>query len=229
MTNTVDKNKILLIFVTIAVVLCIGFAPLQSAICYADNGVKFDSTNVLDDLNNSTVNGKPFDINNYPYNEKGTLKVIDFVEYCYSFKANHYGLYIYVYNPQCLNLSTDSKRNKVQMAVKYNADGKPSDYIKFDLQFCNKSTAINYKNLFYKFKLIDKKIDDKTFADRVNSNERKYDISGVELLTYGENNASDYAVNGSYKFSGYAEGYGPDINGKSTLNCNVEYLKTIEL
>ena len=227
------RNKILLCVVTIAIVLCTVVFPVQSTFAYAaESGVSFDNTNVLDDLKSSTVNGQAFNVNNYPFNENGQLKVIDFVEYCYSYRANqrsNYGLYLYVYNPQGLNLSTDSKRNKVQMAVKYNSDGEATDYVKFDLQFCNKSTDSNYKNLFYKFKVADKKVNDTTFADRVNSNERRYDISGIELLTYGATNATDYAVNGTYKFIGFAEGYGPDANAKSTLVCNTQFLETIEL
>jgi len=214
-------------------VLCTVFIPAQSTFAYAaESGVGFDETNVLDDLKSSTVNGQPFDITAYPFNENGTMQVIDVVEYCYSFRANqrtNYGLYLYVYNPQGLNLSTDSKRNKVQMAVKYDGEGNPSDYVKFDLRFCSKSEDSNYKNLFYKFKVVDRKVNDTTFAERVNSNERRYDISGIELLTYGQPNATEYGVNGTYKFSGFAEGYGPDANAKSTLKCETKFLETIEL
>jgi hypothetical protein len=225
--------KILLCVVTFVLVLCTVFIPVQSTFAYAaESGVSFDETNVMDDLKSSTVNGQPFNLSSYPFDEKGTIQVIDFVEYCYSFRANqraNYGLYVYVYNPQGLNLSTDSKRNKIQMAVRYNSEGNPADYVKFDLQFCSKSEDVNYKTLFYKFKVVDKKVGDTTFSDRVNSNERRYDVSGIELLKYGAANATDYAVNGTYKFSGYAEGYGPDASAKSTLKCDVKYLETVEL
>ncbi|MEG2540371.1 MAG: hypothetical protein RSB59_01160 [Clostridia bacterium] len=232
MTNAVVKNKLLLLFVALVMVLCVVIIPAQSAFAYADDGVSFDKTNVLDDLNSSTVNGQKFDIKNYPFNEKSQAQVIDFVEYCYSYKANqrtNYGLYLYVYNPQGLNLSTDSKRNKAQMATKYDSAGKAVDYTKFDLQFCSKCESGDYKNLFYKFKVVDKKVNDTTFAERVNSNERKYDISGIELLTYGSPNATEYAVNGAYKFTGYAEGYGAEPTAKSTLTCKAQFLETIEL
>lgn len=58
------------------------------------------------------------------------------------------------------------------MAVSYDEDGNPNDYAKFDLQFLSNSEESNYKNLFYKFKVIDREIDGTTFAERVNSNER---------------------------------------------------------
>lgn len=195
---------------------------------YAESGSNnYDKTNVLDDLKSS----KDFDILKYPYDEKKDIKIINFVEYCYSFKANmrsNYGLYIYVYNPKGLNLSTSEKMNKIQMATRYD-DGSPIDYTKFSLEFLNKSEDEPYKNLFYKFKVIDKKIDGTTFADRVNSLQRRYDVSGVEIATYGNFTATDYPVNGTYLFTGYAEGYGTDSNSKCTLSSTVEYLETANL
>ena len=103
----------------------------------------------------STVNGQPFDVKDYPYDEDSQAQIVNFVEYCYSYKGNmqgNYGLYVYVYNPQGLNISTNSKSNKIQMAVSYDSEGNPNDYAKFDLLFLSKSENSDYKNLFYKFK-----------------------------------------------------------------------------
>ena len=103
----------------------------------AESETGFDSTNVLDDLQSSKVNGKPFDIADYPFNESKDIQVISFVEYCYSYKANlrdNYGLYVYIYNPKGLNLSTNEKQNKIKMAVAYDAEGNPTDYAKFSLE-----------------------------------------------------------------------------------------------
>ncbi len=225
--------KRLAVFI-MALVVCLGtlLGGLVVQPAYAAETLSYDKTNVLDDLKSSTANGKAFDILEYPYNEKGQIQVINFVEYCYSFRANmrdNYGLYFYIYNPQGLNIATNSKANKVQMAVSYDSEGKPNNYEKFSLEFCSKSEETNYKNLFYKFKLVDRKINGKTFVERVNSNERRYDVSGIELMTVGNSNATEYGVNGTYKFTGYAEGYGPDTSSKNTLASNVEYLETIEL
>ena len=198
----------------------------------AGNGSSFDQTNVLDDLLTSTVNGKPFDIRNYPFDEKGEVQVISLVEYCYSYKANqrdNYGLYVYIYNPRGLNLSADSKRNKIQMAVSYNKDGNPDAYEKFSLELCSKVENGTYKNLFYKYKVVDRKIDGKTFDQRVNSNKRRYDISGIELAVHGSGNATEYPVGYTYRFTGYAAGYGPNASDVSTLRCEIEKLETISL
>lgn len=224
-----------MIFVFVLAVIML-FGIVLSAVpnyAYAETQkTEFEKTNVLTDLQSSTVNGQPFDISKYPFNEDKDISVVNFVEYCYSYKRNlqlNYGLYVYIYNPKGLNLSTSSKSNKIQMAVKYDEEGKPTDYVKFSLEFCNKSEHSDYKNLFYKFKVIDKAVDGTTFYERVNSNARRYDISGIELTTYGEPNATDYYVGGTYTFTGYAEGYGPDSTAKDTLACSINYLETVKL
>lgn len=213
-------------------VLVTLFGVFSTTAYAAGNGSSFDNTKVLDDLLTSTVNGKPFDIRNYPFDENGEVQVISLIEYCYSYKANqrdNYGLYIYVYNPQGLNLSTDSKRNKIQMATSYNKDGNPSAYEKFSLEFCSKVESGDYKNLFYKYKVIDRKIDGQTFDQRVNSNERRYDISGIELAVHGSGIATEYHVGTTYRFTGYAAGYGQNGSDVSTLHCEIEKLETISL
>lgn len=205
----------------------------QPIIAYAaESKTNFDKTDVLDDLKSSTVNGASFNLNDYPLDEKRDVQIITFVEYCYSYKANkrdNYGLYIYVYNPKVLNISTSSRANKIQMAVSYDEQGNPARYEKFNLEFCSKVGSGEYKNRFYKFKITDKKIDNKTFADRIDPNARRYDVSGIELLTYGSKNAIEYGVGGTYIYTGYAQGFGPDATAKSTLSCTVENLETLEL
>ena len=227
------RNKLLLCIVALAMIVCTFFTMSQPIIAYAaENEVKFDNTNVLDDLKSSRVNGKPFNIADYPFDESKDIQVINFVEYCYSYKANqrdNYGLYVYVYNPKGLNLSTNSKQNKIQMAVSYDAEGNATDYEKFSLEFCSKVESGDYKNLFYKFKIVDRKVNGTTFDQRVNSNARRYDVSGIELTKYGSSNATEYAVCGTYVFTGYSQGYGPDPGAKSTLDCSIDYLEAIEL
>ncbi len=216
----------------VVMVLVTLFGVFSTTAYAAGNGSSFDQTKVLDDLLPATVGGKPFDIRDYPFDENGEVQVISFIEYCYSYKANqrdNYGLYVYIYNPKGLNFSTDSKRNKIQMAVSYDAEGNPDDYEKFSLEYCSKVESGDYKNLFYKYKVIDRKIDGQTFDQRVNSNERRYDISGIELAVHGSGTVTEYHVGTTYRFTGYAAGYGQNGSDVSTLNCNVEKLETISL
>ena len=227
------RNKFLLCIMVIVMVVCTLFTMVHPTIAYAsEREIQFDKTDVLEDLTTSTVNGKPFDIKNYPFDESRDAQIISFVEYCYSYRANkqdNYGLYLYIYNPKGLNLSTSNKDNKVQMAVSYNSEVRPDNFEKFALQFCSKVESGNYKNLFYKFKVIDHKVNGKYFVDRVNSIERRYDISGIELVTYGTNIPKEYSVGGSYLFTGYVKGYGPDENAESNLSVKINQLETVTL
>ncbi len=210
------------------------FVPVMTKNAYAaENAVKFDETDVMEDL--QSMDG--FSLAKYPYYEsaKPEMRVIDFVEYCYDFRANmrdNYGLYLYVYNPNAQNIVTDSEKNKVQIAVAYDSEpitekSNALTYEKFDLQFCSMSEGAGINKLFYKFKVVDhESADGKTIAERVNSMDRRYDISGIELLTEGNSNATEYGVATSYHFTGFAVGYGEGGEG-TTLTRNS--LETISL
>ena len=229
-------KKILLGVIAMLLVLISVFATPMSIVAASiseeSGSLDYSKTNVLDDLRHCTINGKPFNVADFPYDESKDIQVISFVEYCYSYKANqrdNYGLYVYIYNPKGLDLSKSQNFNKIQMAISYDGEGKPNDYYKFPLEFCSRVENGDYKNLFYKFKVVDKEVNGTHFADRVNSNERKYYVSGIELATYLSDNATDYPVGGTYVFTGYAKGYGPDPLASSTIDCDIEFLETISL
>ena len=235
-------THILLVLLVVAVLLVSSLFGGGVSKVYAASSTEltFDNTDVMDDLETATVNGKKFNVYDYPYDSTQVVKhpeILTVVEYCYSIRPTqreNYGLYIYFYNPQALNISTASRANKITLGVKYSTDSegnvKVDDYEKFDLQFCSKSEG-DYRDLFYKFKVIDHKstVDGLTVVQRVNSNARRYDISEVELLTYGDKNATAYTVGGSYIFKGYAQGYGADHNAASTLTCERKDLETVTL
>ena len=46
---------------------------------FAADASDYTTTNVLEDLQSSTVGGKPFNINAYPYDENGEIQVVSFV------------------------------------------------------------------------------------------------------------------------------------------------------
>lgn len=225
------KKSIFCLLFVVLILLTSLLQPLSVIAASNSTGLSFESSNVLDDLFSSTVNGLPFDIKNFPFNEKSSIQILNFVEFCYTYKESKkddFGLYVYVYNPQGLDIDKTSKQNKIQLATYSDEFGE--HYDKFELQFINEAEQSNYKGLFYKYKIVDKKgADGKTLIDRVNSNERVYKVSGIELLTKGNTNATEYGVGGTYKFSGYAKGYGPDVNAESNLVCSVENLETLSL
>ena len=225
------KKSIFCLLFVVLILLTSLLQPLSVIAASNSTGLSFESSNVLDDLFSSTVNGLPFDIKNFPFNEKSSIQILNFVEFCYTYKESKkddFGLYVYVYNPQGLDIDKTSKQNKIQLATYSDEFGE--HYDKFQLQFINEAEQSNYKGLFYKYKIVDKKsADGKTLIDRVNSNERVYKVSGIELLTKGNSNATEYGVGGTYKFTGYAKGYGPDVNAESNLVCTVENLETLSL
>ena len=231
MTN--QKNilvRIMAVLLSLLILITsVGGSVLHASAASAEDAYK--NSNVLDDLVGATVGGRAFNLLDYPYDPEGNLQVISFTEYCYSYaadKQDDYGLYLYIYNPTGRAVDTTSQQHKIQMAVKYDSNGNITRYEKFTLEFCSASGG-NYKDLFYKFRVVDKEIDGTTFADRVNSNQRRYDVSGIELCLAGNRNATDYRVGGTYYFTGYAAGYGPDKNAESTLTGTVKDMETVSL
>ena len=245
-------SRIIATFLLSVISLFCGQASLFAFPVFADSASvqeAFENINVLDDLKSD----KNFNFLEYPYYKGSTpeMYIINVVEFCYSFRKDNsdvYGLYLYVYNPNGQNIKTDSLHNQVLMATAYNTNpvtetSKPTDYEYFKLQFCSASEG-DYKNLFYKFKVIDHTgtKDGKTMLERVNSNARRYDIAEIQLLEQGKDNAVGYPLSGAYAvgvntkesygtfyFTGYAKGYGADESAESTLSVKYSKLDTIEL
>ena len=121
---------------------------MSAPVAYANTvagDVQMDSSNVMDDLQNSTIDGMPFDISNYAFDESKQTQVFMFTEYCYSFYSNmqgNYGLYVYVYNPQGLRFKTNSMLNTISLR----AGGNDSiGHTKYTLAYLNQCELPNYK------------------------------------------------------------------------------------
>lgn len=146
-------------YAVLSVVLCVITVICEkvnlSAFADTADGIRaaYENTNVWDNLQNSTLGGNAFNIEDYPHKENGKPQLISLVEFCYSYyadKQSDYGLYIYVYNPQDLAFDTDTERNRIQL--KY---GK-SAYDTYPLKFLNCSNAAGYLNLKKNFRLSNK-------------------------------------------------------------------------
>lgn len=230
MERYIEKTSVRAILVLLIISLLIPLTAFSSApVAYAAGGdaVNFDSTDVMDDLNGSALNGVPFDVADYPYDKAGELEVLGFVEYCYSEYENlrgNYGLYIYIYNPALLDIATGTGSNRIEMATEFNEDGTPAAYNKFALQFCGVSDGVE-ANRFWKFKIADSAY----FLDKVSVNARSYYVSGVEIQAYGSGNASEIEVATQYIFTGFAKGYSQESEDKSTLKGSAEMMETVEI
>lgn len=230
-------NKIMR-FVAIAV-LCLvsvisgqfnlsAFLPLDTRTVYAEqtDGLQeeYERVNVLDDLKNSTVDGKKFNLSDYNFDENKKLQIFSFVEFCYSFYANKqdvYGLYVYVYNPQGLKFEQNSTLHRITLR---NGDYRDLNFFSCRMEFLNCSQG-DYYGLFYKFKVVLSDAEKNELlqgAKKVSSTARRYEVGEIQLKRSSENNASSYAVGIIYKFSGYAKGFGANEEAESTLTMVTE-------
>lgn len=232
--NLTNTQRVAISFVLLLLMLFILFiSSIKPVYAEVDKDTKFDNTDLLEELN--SIPG--FNIDDYYFNSKEVVrpKIWNIVEYCYSFRADqreNYGVYIYLHNPSGIEYDINSNRNKVSIAVNYeDIDNAklPHTYELFNLKFCSK-TEDKYNNLFYKFKVVDHVSEDgMRLSDRVDPNARRYAISLINLHEVGRTDVTTYEIGGSWTFSGYSKGYGPDKNAETDLKCvqadDVEYLK----
>ena len=216
-------------------VLCAAMVlggQVSASVAYADTvvgNVKMDSSNVMDDLQNSTIDGVKFDISNYAFDENKQTQVLMFTEYCYSFYSNlqdNYGLYVYVYNPQGLKFKTNSILNTISLRAGGN-DG--IGHTRYTLLYLNQCEIQNYEGLFLKFKVMLSGEQKERIFGNLASDKRVYDVSEIELVTDGEAMSESYYVGTKYTFEGFAKGYGSDINADSTLTCKNEQSEALTL
>lgn len=196
------------------------------ALLIGTSGTAFAVTvdsDVYADLMQMTIDGKKFDVADYPADENGETRMLSFIEYGYSYdesKRDNFRLYVYVYNPRKDVVST-SGQNKIQLATKYDAEGNATDYNKYSLSLVSRSAD----GLFIKYKVV----DDGTIINRLtNRDARRYDVSGIELHI-NANEVKDYEVGKSYIFTGFAKGLSEESMDESTLKCSVSESETVAL
>lgn len=222
----------MLVFVTLAF---LSLNIVEYGIAYAETNLKFDSTPIFDDLYDSKdVNGNVFDLENYPAKIDGELQFYTFLEYGYSYYANlqkNFALYLYMYNPQQLDFSSDIDANVVRMGVEYDEKGeKATDYEDFHIRYVSKSTG-DYNNLFYKFKVIDSQQKLFNLANSYAEKHgcRRYDIAGIYLKTDKSDVTFDKNIGRTFKCSGYMATYGENGDNDSTFTCVAEKLETLDI
>ena len=206
-----------------------GTIPAALPVQAEESVITYEQTNVLDDLTSATINGEPFSLEKYPFDATKPTQVLSFVEYCYSFyedKQDNYGLYVYVYNPRKLNFLTESPLHFIQFAVGNEAN---ASYTKYPLVYLNCSTKEGYEGLFYKFKVALSTAQKQAILSELNSGMRVYRVSGIELYELGNLNATDFTVATSYKYSGFAKGYGSNENAENTLTYSSEQAEVLAL
>ena len=209
----------IILFIAAILIYCMG----GSAVAYAaESSLEFDKTYVLDDLEGSAVDGVTFDVNDYPYDKNGSVELLGFSEYGYSAYANmqdNFGLYIYLYNPALLDISDSSC--KIQIGV---GMSNAADYNKYYLKVLSRSEGLT-TNRFIKMKVLNAD----QLLSSLDSAERRYYVSGIEILCYGSAGIVEYNVGKQFNFSGFSKGYGLDSSAESTLTQSSSDLESIEI
>lgn len=223
----IKQTKVL----TLSLLAVLLFAVvLPFSVIFADeiSTTGLDGTSIYEDLKDAKILGETFDFDKYKPNEHGSTELLAFVEFGFSLMHEYqkcYGLYLYIYFPQG-NL-IDSEQNQVKFAMRYNG----SDVVEYgDLQL--KLISKDAFDVLYKFKVVDsEKHKVLELYERVakNSEERIYEINGVELFQNGKENAVDYGVGGTWTLTGYGKGMHKSSMEESTLQSVATFKNTLKL
>lgn len=188
----------------------------------------YEQSNVTDDLKGATENGQESDYSAYKFSDKRKVEIISFVEFCYSAnpdKQGDYGLYVYVYNPRGQDWTDKEKLNKIQLRC----GGKANvEFNKYNLKYLNCSKETGEEGLFYKFKLMLSETERAAIITSLSSKERIYEVGEIELND-GKGTAVAYSVANTYKYTGYANGYGSSAAAGATLKCTSTGLTALTL
>lgn len=202
--------------------VCAPHTVSPSAVFAAAGTLDMDHTDVMADLEGSTIDGKPFDVKDYGFNEWKKTSVLFLAEYCYSFYSSRQGnfnLYLYVWNPQGLQFLENHSQNTVELSFG-EANTVPS--ANYRLTCVSVSSQQGYEKLFYKFRVALTDSQKQSILDSLSSSERIYHVSSVQLMEQGGFNPTSFYVNSVYTYSGYSVGYGPNAGGES-----LSYRKTV--
>ena len=210
------------IFAAVLAVFCLFTVSTQSFLyAHADSRAAeltglLDKTSIENDL-------KELNLSNLSASDG--LQLVYFGEVGYrEANSSDYDIYFYIYNPEQTAFET-SGINTVNMAVSFNAEGEPDEYANLALTFIDRTDDHRY----YKFRLTDSQQMyeyAKSYSEQRGS--RRYDIAGIQLLSYGESLPQDYATPATYTYTGYAAGYGEDVFAGSTLECTQTERKVIQ-
>lgn len=225
----VRRNIVLHIFCILLVVLLIVTACLCCPFCaFAETSLQtaYEDINVLDELENSTIGSELFDIHDYPADYSGDIdiQILSFVEFAYSYdvaRQGDFGLYLLVYNPT-EQVIDNNDVNSIQMSY---ANGSQS---KYPLQIVNFSEDVGCEGRFYKFKIVLSVTERYLMLQSLDSSNRVYSVTGVELSYQG--NVVDHKVAQTYTYTGFSYGYGSPHMTESTLVCKTNgFEKYVEL
>ena len=207
--------------VALIVVCCSCSVALAESATPSD----FDQTSVMADLNGATIDGKLFDVDDYPLGEDKVPQLLQFAEYGFSTimdLQHNYGLYFYFYNPSGKEIDPNYSEVLFWLGSK-DSDGG------FEYENCTlKLLSVSADNVFAKFKLTEH-VSDTYNRVAMTPASREYHIAGIQIRYKGELNAVDYTVGGTWIYSGYGEGLAMESENGSTLLSTCSPLTVVDL
>lgn len=220
-------KRVIMSFLCFALVLLLGGEVIFSAFSIKASAAtsSLDTTDPLDDLEGSVIEGVPFDLKNYNFDVKKSTQVIAMIESGYSFKGyDDLELYVYVYNPKALTFDVTGSNNSITL---FAGDVETAPYTKIPLEFVKASGDADYYGLFYKFRVALTEEHKAAIFPLLNSSARYYAVGEAELYHGGM--CELVGVGGNYTYSGYMQGYGSNPLAESTLTCSAGWQDTISL
>lgn len=207
--------------VALIVVCCSCSVALAESATPSD----FDGTSVMADLNGATIDGKLFDVDDYPLGEDKVPQLLQFAEYGFSTimdLQHNYGLYFYFYNPSGKEIDPNYSEVLFWLGSK-DSDGG------FEYENCTlQLLSVSADNVFAKFKLTEH-VSDTYNRVAMTPASREYHIAGIQIRYKGELNAVDYSVGGTWIYSGYGEGLAMESENGSTLVSTSSPLTVVDL
>ena len=208
---------------------CFSVKPIVRNVA-AENIQEYEQRNVMDDLKSSTLNGQAFSFESYPFTGKGKPSILSVIEYGYSpfeDRQDSFNLYVYIYNPAGTEFLYNSSLNSI--GLKIGRLDSSEGYTKYPLSFLNMSTESDYLGLYWKFKVVFPNNERLIILNKLNSAERVYAVSEIELVSLDSGTIESYGVGREYIYKGYMQGMGPDLYAESTLSCSEDALETLSL
>lgn len=183
----------------------------------------FERTDVLDDLDAMTVDGK--DASFSLDGADDGVKVISLLEYCYSAVGQNeqYGLYLYIHAQDYVALESSSQLNKITLSY----DGGER-YKKYAIKYLNENSTPEEVGKFYKYKVNFTAAERAEVLKGVDRAKREYRVSEIELKQPRQSKATAYYVATNYRYTGFANGYGGGVS-TAGLKCEQQELDTVEL
>ncbi len=230
MYNTRVKSFFIIIFsFVIATIVSLGtfFSGLTS-VAFADVKEGVDTSYVMDDLEGLNIDGREFDVSNYPFDKNKELEVLTFVEYGYSNDAKYqsiFGLYIYLYNPQGLSFQYTSRLNEITLSID---SANSSTFKSYKLKYVSRSLNADIKDLFLKFRIDLTSSEINAIRENLSSSSKRvYSIGEVELLKAGDYLATSFPAGNVYTYAGFGQGLDDTSKNGSTLTCITNGLQVI--